>query len=89
MYVESDWARTWYKTGHDFDAHPSWELHAADGWRINTTDVERVATPINGTTTFSYLFNAYDFGVAEARDRWVRRITDVVATGFVDGAFID
>lgn len=89
IYTETDWARTFYTIGHDFDAHPSWELHAADGWLINTTDVETVPEPINGTTKFNYTFNAYDFGVVEARDRWVRRVTDAVATGVVDGVFID
>lgn len=89
IYTETDWARTWYTAGHDFDAHPSWELHAADGWLINTTDVQKPPAPINGTDAFSYQFNAYDFGVADARSRWVRRVTDAVASGVVDGAFID
>jgi hypothetical protein len=27
MYTESDWARTWFTLGWEFDAHPEWELH--------------------------------------------------------------
>jgi len=32
---------------------------------------------------------AYDFTNPAMRDHWVARVTDAVATGYVDGAFID
>jgi hypothetical protein len=57
MYTETDWARTYYSLGHTFDGQPELELHAAAGWRPNTTDVQRVSSgygPINGSTQFSY-----------------------------------
>lgn len=30
-----------------------------------------------------------DFSIDEAREHWISRVTDAVATGYVDGAFID
>ena len=88
MYTESDWARTWYTLGHTFDAHPEWELHAdavRDSPLISTTEQQ----VDDQGKTHNYNFNAYDFSVSDARDAWVKRVTDAVATGFVDGAFID
>ena len=40
MYTENDWARTYYRTGHDFDAHAAegWELRCSSGWRANFTE---------------------------------------------------
>ena len=32
---------------------------------------------------------AYDFNNSEAREKWIERVTNVTATGHVDGAFID
>lgn len=42
-YTESDWARTWFSLGWEFDAHPEWELHldAKPGSPLqNTTEEE-------------------------------------------------
>ena len=36
-----------------------------------------------------YTFKAYDFNNTAAREHWIGRVTDAVATGHVDGAFID
>jgi hypothetical protein len=86
MYTESDWARTFYTLGHTFDAHPDWCLRHADGTFANTTDSE--TNPLNNQV-FKSAFHAYDFTVAAAREAWIGRVTDAVATGYVDGAFID
>ena len=90
MYTESDWARTWYATGHEFDANPGWELHAdakPGSPLVNTTDTE---TDANGVA-HTWYFNAYDFSVAEARAAWVARVAAFFAnsSGALDGAFID
>ena len=90
MYTESDWARTWYATGHEFDAHPEWELHAdarPGNPLVNTTDVETDERGVEHT----WYFRAYDFSVAEARAAWVARVAAFFAnsSGALDGAFID
>eukprot|EP00937_MAST-01D_sp_MAST-1D-sp2_P001467 g1467.t1 len=85
MYVESDWARTFFDLGHALDARPELELRAQGGWLVNTTSTETLP---NGTQR-RYVFHAYDFSQAEVRARWVARVTDALASGVVDGAFID
>lgn len=92
MYVESDWARTFYDLGHWVEAHPSSALQCpGSGDFVNTTDFERWkgGPLVNGSDSFEYHFRAYDFSDAAAREAWVRRVTDTVALGHVDGAFID
>jgi hypothetical protein len=86
MYTESDWARQYYSLGHNFTAHPEWCLRQADGSLVNTTRHDR--NPLDNQS-YSFTNFAYDFSVAEAREAWVHRVADAVATGFVDGAFID
>lgn len=34
-------------------------------------------------------YNAYDFNNSAAREKWIERVTNVTASGVVDGAFID
>eukprot|EP01051_Picozoa_sp_SAG22_P003844 SAG22_NODE_193_length_15643_cov_5.339424_6_plen_355_part_00 len=38
---------------------------------------------------YSKKYLAYDFNNSEAREKWIERVTNVTATGWVDGAFID
>ena len=90
MYTESDWARTWYRTGHIFDQNPAWELHqdkVPGAPLTNTTDVETDDAGQDHT----FYFRAYDFSVPEARDAWVARVAAFYAnsSGALDGAFID
>lgn len=53
---------------------------------MTTTDHESNGA---GTPPWNATFYSYDFSDAEMQAQWVRRVTDAVATGFVDGAFID
>eukprot|EP00041_Stephanoeca_diplocostata_P030143 m.904777 g.904777 ORF g.904777 m.904777 type:complete len:438 (+) comp23695_c0_seq51:140-1453(+) len=92
IYTESDWARTWYSLGHWVDMHTTDALQCPEeGDFINTTDVEVLSgvPPINGSKSFTYNFKAYDFTAPTMREAWVQRVLDAVATGHVDGAFID
>ena len=55
---------------------------------------DTLATPNNvpgpdGSHVYHYSFHAYDFRTPKMQSLWAKRITDAVATGFVDGAFID
>ena len=86
MYTESDYARQYYTLGHTFAEHPDWCLRKVDGTLVNTTRED--INPIDNST-HSFTNFVYDFSVAAAREAWVRRVTDAVATGVVDGAFID
>ena len=86
MYTESDWARQYYSLGHRFTQHPDWCLRAADGTRVTKSGEDR--NPLDNST-HPFTNFAYDFSVADAREAWVARVTDAVATGVVDGAFID
>lgn len=86
MYVESDWARTFYSLGHWIDAHPTAALRCPGSVAfVNTTDFERwKGQPlVNGSNSFEYHFHAYDFSDAAAREAWIRRVTDTVAMGYV------
>ena len=90
-----DWARTWYSLGHEVAADAdTLAMHFENGSGLLTT-VEGVgwtpgdAPPHDGAYHLKYEFDAYDFRSAEMQARWAARITDAVATGDVDGAFID
>lgn len=86
MYVEVDWARTFYSLGHWVTATPSAALRPpACRDVVNTTDHEEGGP----NQTFSADFLSYDFSDATMQQRWTARVTDAVMTGFVDGAFID
>ena len=96
QYVEVDWARTWYTLGHEVSADPdALAMHYDNSSRELLTTRENVgwnkgdAPPVDGALDLHYEFDAYDFRSAEMQAKWVARITDAVATGHVDGAFID
>ena len=81
MYVEVDWARTFYSLGHWVKATPSAALRPpACSDTVNTTDHEG---------NFSSQFYSYDFSDATMQQRWTARVSDAVMTGYVDGAFVD
>jgi hypothetical protein len=42
-----------------------------------------------GCKKFDLHYPAYDFNNSLSRQKWIERVTNVTATGFVDGAFID
>lgn len=87
IYVESDWARTFYSLGHWVAANrDDVALQCpGDGEFVNTTS----HYDDDEGNSDAYFFYAYDFNSSEMRDKWVSRVTDVVARGHVDGAFID
>ena len=92
IYVEVDWARTVYTLGHDVDANLAtlgmhWSNGSAFGNDAAVTLPNKYS--INDTTTFHYHWHGYDFRAAAMQKLWAARITDAVATGHVDGAFID
>ena len=90
MYPESDWARTWFYTGSEFDAHPRWELHldARPGSPLQNTTETQVD---DAGVTHTWYFNAYDFSVPEAQAAWVTRVAGWFSnsSGALNGAFID
>eukprot|EP01052_Picozoa_sp_SAG31_P009913 SAG31_NODE_531_length_14413_cov_7.712659_15_plen_255_part_00 len=95
MYVEVDWARTYFSLGHYVDAHPdSLAMHWSNGSifdaasAINTPDGVVDGQNCSGQH-WRYPFHAYDFRSTEMQQRWAARITDAVKTGHVDGAFVD
>ena len=86
MYVEVDWARTFYSLGHFVKATPGTYLAPPSCPDIvNTTDHETG----EANQTFTDIFYSYDFSDETMQQRWVERVSDAVATGSVDGAFID
>ena len=92
IYVEVDWARTVYTLGHDVDANLAtlgmhWSNGSAFGNDAAVTLPNKYS--INDTTTFHYHWHGYDFRAAAMQKLWAARITDAVATGHVDGSFID
>jgi hypothetical protein len=93
MYTEVDWARTYYSLGHAVDADlEGLGMHYANGTAF--TDTNTLTTPNHvpgpdGLSTFHYKFHAYDFRKPKMQQLWSQRITDAVATGYVDGSFID
>jgi hypothetical protein len=87
MYVEVDWARTFYSLGHWVKATPSAALRPpACSDIVNTTDHEQGSGP---NQTFSSQFYSYDFSDTTMQQRWTARVTDAAMTGHVDGAFVD
>ena len=97
IYTETDWARTYFRAGHDFDVHVAdgWELRCHTGWLSNTTELVERRSSVNPTTnkiiresaTFTHRF--YNFSSVEARTRWVQRVTNIFSSDGVDGVFID
>ena len=93
IYTEVDWARTYYSLGHVVDANLSeLGMHYENGTAFGTTNT--LATPNHvpgpdGNQVYHYNFHAYDFRSPKMQRLWAKRITDAVATGYVDGAFID
>jgi hypothetical protein len=101
IYTESDWARTEYSLGHWFDANPNAELQCPSaGTFVGTNDTLCEPSPDSSKsevtagggcsgTLHQLHYKAYDFNNSEAREKWVERVTNCTASGFVDGAFID
>lgn len=93
IYTEVDWARTYYSLGHAVDADlANLGMHYDNGTAFGTTN--NLKTPNNvlgpgGVQDYHYTFHAYDFRQPKMQALWAKRITDAVATGHVDGAFID
>jgi hypothetical protein len=86
MYVEVDWARTFYSLGHWVKATPTAALRPpACPTIVNCTDHEKG----DGNESFTDVFYSYDFTDVAMQQRWTERVSDAVATGQVDGAFID
>lgn len=90
MYVESDWARSEYSLGHWVASNaPKNALKYTDaaksGMYVNTSGTQ-VGAANQSVETFYY---AYDFSSAAMQQHWTARVTDAVATGHVDGAFVD
>jgi len=60
------------------DAKPGSPLQNTTEWETDDAGVMH-----------TYYFRAYDFSVSQAQAAWVARVTGAVASGAVDGAFID
>lgn len=86
MYVESDWARSYYSLSDWVAANAkSAALQTREGIYVNTSGTEH-----NGPNqTVDTFFYSYDFSNSDMQKHWTSRITDAVASGFVDGAFVD
>ena len=92
QYVEVDWARTYYTLGHEVDANlAALGMHYANGTAFGDDALTKIPNGLthDGSSIAPYHFNAYDFRSKEMQQKWTARITDAVATGVVDGAFID
>jgi hypothetical protein len=89
MYTESDWARTSYSLGHWFVDNPSAQLNCSAGTNETLCDCADKKCEAAGCKQYRRHYPAYDFSVAEAREKWVERVTNATTTGHVDGAFID
>ena len=95
IYTEVDWARTYYSLGHAVDAdlaHLGMHYNNGSGIPFGTTNTLNTPNHVpgpDGTSTFHYNFHAYDFRNPRMQQLWSQRITDAVATGHVDGSFID
>ena len=91
IYTESDWARTEYSLGHWFEAHNESALRCASANNLEGlfpyTNDTVCPEDKEGCVQRQYL--AYDFNNSDAREMWIERVTNVTATGHVDGAFID
>jgi hypothetical protein len=83
MYFAADFARTWYDTGVYFDKHPELELR-------NDSSGELVSKVQDGSSSSGHVgWYAFDYSQPAAVERWVKTFTDAVATGYIDGAFVD
>jgi hypothetical protein len=93
IYTEVDWARTYYTLGHTVDSElPALGMHYENGsafGNVNTLTCPNKLPGPDGVDTFHYSFHAYDFRKPRMQQLWAKRITDAVATGHVDGSFID
>ena len=89
MYTESDLARTYYDLGVRLDAAPGAELACAGGGSLANSSWSEKANPLNASEAPSGVFHVYDFTNASTRARWVDRVATLVASGKIDGAFID
>jgi hypothetical protein len=93
IYTEVDWARTYYSLGHTVDADlGELGMHYHNGsafGTVNTLTMPNKLPGPSGIDTFHYAFHAYDFRSKKMQQLWAKRIVDAVATGHVDGAFID
>ena len=89
IYVESDWARTEYSLGHWFEDNPSAQLSCSAGTNDTLCDCADKHCQQEGCKQYNLHYSAYDFNNSIAREKWIERVTNVTATGFVDGAFID
>eukprot|EP01047_Picozoa_sp_COSAG01_P008008 COSAG01_NODE_310_length_19129_cov_22.110615_12_plen_434_part_00 len=85
MYTENDVARTYYSLGHWFNSHNASALHCG-GRLVQRTGVVNLDA---AGAKHEYSFLAYDFTDAQGKAQWLKRATDAVATGWVDGVFID
>jgi hypothetical protein len=86
MYTENDVARTYFTLGHWFDAHPDSALHCPPGKLVKR---EGVVNMDASGKKHEYTFLAYDFDDTEGRAQWLKRATDAVASGLIDGVLID
>ena len=84
MYYAADFARRWYDMGVWFDAHPSLELACN-----NTLILGSKPNPDGKIGPWDNPWHVVDFAQPAAVQRWVRTVTDSVATGNIDGAFVD
>jgi hypothetical protein len=86
MYVESDWARSYYSLGHWVAANKNTAaLKTPAGIYVNTSGTQ----PGGPNQTVDTFYYSYDFSDPTMQKHWTARITDAVATGHVDGAFVD
>ena len=76
FYFAVDYARTWYELGRYFDAHPSMEVHNADG-SLATVSSE------------GFVWHVFDFAVPLAREAWVETLVNASKSALIDGVFID
>jgi hypothetical protein len=87
MYTEADWARRTYSLGHALDAEPSEELHCG-GVLQSWPHYQQSIDPLTGKW-WNYTAHAYDYGNAAGAEKWIQRATNTVATGWVDGIYLD
>ena len=94
MYTESDWARPAYSLGHWVQNNtesavqcpaPGDLVSGFEDSICNSTD----KSPTSDRLCLNETYYAYDFNNSAMREHWVDRVANVVATGHVDGAFID
>jgi len=87
MYTEADFARLSYSLGHALDAHPEEELHCK-GVLQEWGGYQKAMDP-NTKVWYNYSVHAYDYGNPAGAERWIERATNTVASGWVDGVYLD